>query len=167
MTPIVKAFFDEPTFTVTYVVSDPATKACAIIDSVLDFDPASGRTAHTAADQVIAYVQAEKLKVAWILETHAHADHLTASVYLKEKLGGQVAIGAHITDVQKAFTKIFNLGPEFAIDGRQFDRLFKDGDTFKIGELNGRVMHTPGHTPACIVYVIEDAAFVGDTMFMP
>jgi glyoxylase-like metal-dependent hydrolase (beta-lactamase superfamily II) len=167
MKPAIRSFFDPATSTITHVVREPGGDHCAIIDPVLDFDPKSGRTATESADAVVAYVRQEKLTVDWILETHAHADHLTAAPYLKETLGGKTAIGAHITDVQKVFAGIFNTGPDFATDGSQFDHLFADGDTFKIGAMAGRVMHTPGHTPACITYVIGDAAFVGDTLFMP
>lgn len=167
MSPKVEAFFDEATFTITYVVSDPDERNCAIIDSVLDYDPKSGRTGTGSADRVIEFVHGQRLTVDWILETHAHADHLTAAPYLKDRLGGSIAIGAQIVDVQSIFKKIFNAEPEFATDGSQFDRLFDDGDTFRIGTLVVQVMHTPGHTPACLSYVIGDAAFVGDTLFMP
>lgn len=167
MSPKVEAFFDEATFTITYVVSDPDEGNCAIIDSVLDYDPKSGRTGTGSADRVIEFVHGQRLTVDWILETHAHADHLTAAPYLKDRLGGSIAIGAQIIDVQSIFKKIFNAEPEFATDGSQFDRLFDDGDTFRIGTLVVQVMHTPGHTPACLSYVIGDAAFVGDTLFMP
>ncbi len=163
----IKPFFDKATFTVTYVVTDTATKACAIVDPVLDFDVAAGRTSHASADSVIAYIRDQGLRLEWILETHAHADHLSAGSYIKSVIGGKLAIGTHIVDVQKIFTKVFNLKNGFAPDGTQFDVLFKDGDTLAIGGLNGRVLHTPGHTPACLTYVIEDAAFVGDTLFMP
>lgn len=163
----IKPFFDKATFTVTYVVTDTATKACAIVDPVLDFDAAAGRTSHTSADSVIAYIREQGLRLEWILETHAHADHLSAGSYIKSVIGGKLAIGAHIVDVQKIFTKVFNLKDGFVPDGTQFDVLFKDGDTLAIGGLKGRVLHTPGHTPACLTYVIEDAAFVGDTLFMP
>jgi glyoxylase-like metal-dependent hydrolase (beta-lactamase superfamily II) len=165
--PDVASFFDPATFTATHVVSDAATKLCAIVDSVLDYDPKSGRTATKSADELIAYVKAQGLKVEWILETHAHADHLSASPYLKKKLGGKTAIGEHIADVQQIFKKVFNAEAAFRTDGSQFDHLFKDGEIFRIGEMAARVMHTPGHTPACITYVIGDAAFVGDTLFMP
>lgn len=165
--PDVKAFFDSATFTVTYVVSDPTTCEAAIIDSVLDFDPSSGRTSTASADQVVQFVTSQNLKVKWLLETHAHADHLSAAPYLQEKLGGQIAIGEHIKTVQGVFGKLFNAGTEFEMDGSQFDKLFTDGDTFTIGDLPVVVMHVPGHTPACIAYVIGDAVFVGDTMFMP
>ena len=165
--PVIKAFFDQPTFTVTYVVHDAATKCAAIIDSVFDFDPASGRTSLASADEVIAYVDAQGLKVEWLLETHAHADHLSAAPYLQEKLGGKIAIGEHIVTVQEVFGKLFKAGTEFQRDGSDFDHLFADGDTFKIGTIDVTVMHVPGHTPADIAYVIGDAVFVGDTMFMP
>lgn len=167
MQPFVKAFFDEATFTVSYVVTDPATRACSIIDSVLDFDPASGRTQKDSADSVIAYVQGEGLKVEWILETHVHADHLSAAPYLKQKLGGKLGIGFNITVVQDTFGKVFNAGTDFARDGSQFDHLFTDNEAFSIGSIKARAIHTPGHTPACMAYVIGDAAFVGDTLFMP
>ncbi|KJS34600.1 MAG: beta-lactamase [Rhodospirillaceae bacterium BRH_c57] len=166
-TPTVKTFFDEDTFTATYVVSDAAAKRCAIIDSVLDFDPKSGRTATTSADAVIAYVREAGLTVDWLLETHIHADHLTAAPYLQSKLGGKTAIGEYISTVQKTFAKIFNVESDFATDGSQFDDILRDGDTFTIGDLEGKVLHTPGHTPACLSYLIGDAVFVGDTVFMP
>lgn len=167
MNPDVQAFFDEATFTVSYVVAEPDGARCAIVDSVLDYDPKSGRTSTRSADAIVAHVRERNLTVDWILETHAHADHLTAAPYLKEKLGGRIAIGAHIADVQGIFGKVFNAEPGFRADGSQFDHLFADGDSFRIGKLEGRVMHTPGHTPACLTYVIGDAAFVGDTLFMP
>lgn len=167
MQPHVEAFFDPATFTYSYVVSDPSTQRCAVIDSVLDYDPASGRTSHSSADRLIDYVKTHKLQVDWLLETHVHADHLSAAPYLKRELGGQLAIGEHITTVQNTFGKLFNAGSEFATDGRQFDHLFKDSDTFAIGSLQARALHTPGHTPACMTYVIGDAGFVGDTLFMP
>ena len=165
--PIVTHFFDEPTNTFSYVVQDPDSSACAIIDSVLDFDYAAGRTDIRSANQIIAFVREKRLEVAWILETHVHADHLSAAPYLHEQLGGKTGIGAHIVEVQEIFGKAFNAGTEFARDGSQFDALFKENDTFAIGALEGRVLHTPGHTPACLTYVIGDAAFVGDTLFMP
>jgi len=165
--PEVIAFFDEPTFTVSYVVTDPETKTCAVVDSVLDYDPASGRTKTDSADEIIGYIQAEGLKLEWILETHVHADHLSAAPYIHEKLGGRIAIGAEITTVQNVFGKVFNEGTAFRRDGSQFDTLFVDGDTFRIGTIEAKALHTPGHTPACMTYVIGDAAFVGDTMFMP
>lgn len=166
-TPHVKAFFDEPTFTASYVVHDPATKKAAIIDSVLDFDHAAGRTGFESADEIIAFVESEGLSVDWLLETHAHADHLSAAPYLQEKLGGQLAIGAEILTVQNVFGKIFNEGTEFARDGSQFDRLLNDGDTLMIGEIPLIALHVPGHTPADMAYIIGDAVFTGDTMFMP
>jgi glyoxylase-like metal-dependent hydrolase (beta-lactamase superfamily II) len=165
--PEVKTFFDEATFTATHVVMDPETKRCAIVDSVLDYDPKSGRTSTKSADDVVTYVRGQGLTVDWILETHAHADHLTASIYLKERLGGRSGIGAHIADVQTIFKKVFNTEAGFHADGSQFDHLFEDGETFSVGQLEFRVMHTPGHTPACLTYVVGDSAFVGDTLFMP
>ncbi|MEM9637148.1 MAG: MBL fold metallo-hydrolase [Pseudomonadota bacterium] len=167
MSPIVKAFFDTATNTVSYVVRDPQGAACAIVDSVLDFDHAAGRTDTTSADEIVAFVQSEELQVQWILETHVHADHLSAAPYLQEQLGGQIGIGDQITTVQDTFGKVFNEGTEFQRDGSQFDRLFSDGDSFHIGQMRADVLHTPGHTPACMTYVISDAAFVGDTLFMP
>ena len=164
--PDVKAFFDEATFTVTYVVSDPATNRAVIIDPVLDFDPASGRTSTGSSDEVIAYVRENDLGIDWILETHVHADHLSGAPYLQEKLGGKTAIGADVTAVQETFRGVFNL-PDLATDGSQFDHLFSDGETFSVGDIEGRVIATPGHTPACITYVIGDSAYVGDTLFMP
>jgi glyoxylase-like metal-dependent hydrolase (beta-lactamase superfamily II) len=165
--PDVKAFFDPATFTVSYVVSDPATKQAAIVDSVLDYDPKSGRTSKASADAVIDYVRAQGLTVQWILETHVHADHLSAAPYLKEQVGGQLAIGSNIRTVQDVFGKVFNAGTEFQRDGSQFDRLFEDGEIFQLGSIEARALHTPGHTPACMTYVIGDAGFVGDTLFMP
>ncbi len=167
MTPQVKTFFDEPTFTFSYVVTDPETKQCAIVDSVLDFDYAAGKTDTASADEIIAYVQAEGLTVDWIIETHVHADHISAAPYLQEKLGGKLAIGEHITTVQNVFGKAFNEGTAFQRDGSQFDYLFKDEEQFKVGNIEARAMHTPGHTPACMSYLIGDALFVGDTLFMP
>lgn len=165
--PIVTHFFDEPTNTFSYVVQDPDSTACAIIDSVLDFDYAAGRTDVRSADEIIAFIHHRQLDVTWILETHVHADHLSAAPYLHEKLGGKTGIGAKIVEVQEIFGKAFNAGSEFARDGSQFDALFNEGDVFSIGGLQGKVLHTPGHTPACLTYVIGDAAFVGDTLFMP
>ncbi|MDV2078329.1 MBL fold metallo-hydrolase [Marinobacter xestospongiae] len=165
--PEVTHFFDEPTNTFSYVVRDPGSRACAIIDSVLDFDYAAGRTDVRSADAIIEFVRSQQLEVAWILETHVHADHLSAAPYLHQALGGKTGIGEHIVDVQAIFGKAFNAGTEFARDGSQFDRLFAEGDAFSIGQLQGRVLHTPGHTPACLTYVIGDAAFVGDTLFAP
>ncbi|ATG39308.1 MBL fold metallo-hydrolase [Phaeobacter piscinae] len=167
MKPIVKAFFDEQTNTVSYVVREPDGTACALIDSVLDFDHAAGRTDTRSADKMIAWVKAEGLRAEWILESHVHADHLSAAPYLQEHLGGKIGIGANITLVQDTFGKVFNEGTEFQRDGSQFDALFNEGDSFHIGQLRGDVLHTPGHTPACLTYVIGDAAFVGDTLFMP
>ncbi|WP_342071679.1 MBL fold metallo-hydrolase [Yoonia algicola] len=167
MTPHVKAFFDDATNTVSYVVREPEGRACAIVDSVLDYDQASGRTNMESADEIIAWVKAEDLQVAWILESHVHADHLSAAPYLQEHLGGKIGIGANITVVQDTFGKVFNEGTEFQRDGSQFDALFEDGDSFHIGQMRADVLHTPGHTPACLTYVIGDAAFVGDTLFMP
>lgn len=167
MKPQVKTFFDEPTFTFSYVVSDPETKDCAIVDSVLDFDYAAGTTNTASADAIINYVKAEGLTTQWIIETHVHADHLSAAPYLKEQLGGTLSIGEHITVVQNVFGKAFNAGTEFERDGSQFDHLFKDEETFKVGNIEGRATHTPGQTPACMSYLIGDALFVGDTLFMP
>lgn len=167
MKPDVTAFFDEETNTVSYVVREPQGRACAIIDSVLDFDHAAGRTATHSADRIIDHVRSEGLTVEWILETHVHADHLSAAPYLQEKVGGRIGIGDRITVVQETFGKVFNEGTEFQRDGSQFDALFREGDSFHIGQLRGDVLHTPGHTPACLTYVIGDAAFVGDTLFMP
>jgi glyoxylase-like metal-dependent hydrolase (beta-lactamase superfamily II) len=165
--PEVRAFFDPATFTVSYVVKDPSSNACAIVDSVLDFDPASGRTSHAGADKIVDFVRSQALRVEWILETHAHADHLSGAPYLQAALGGRIAIGAEIVSVQKVFGALFALGADFAPDGRQFDHLFRDGERFTIGGLEAVVLHTPGHTPACLSYVIGDAVFVGDTLFMP
>lgn len=167
MNPTVQGFFDPATWTVSYVVYDKPGSACAIIDSVLDYDPKSGRTRTTSADQLIAFVKSHELQVQWILETHAHADHLSAAPYLRLHLGGQVAIGAGITGVQEVFKGIFNLEPEFRPDGRQFDHLLQDGDCFAIGALTAKAISVPGHTPACMAYQIGDAVFVGDTLFMP
>lgn len=165
--PQVKAFFDEPTFTATYVVSDPETGGAAIVDSVLDFDQPSGRTSTRSADAIIDYVREMGLTVEWLLETHAHADHLSAAPYLQEKLGGLIAIGREILAVQKVFSGIFNEGAAFARDGSQFDHLFEDGEAFAIGGIPVVALHVPGHTPADMAYVAGDVAFVGDTMFMP
>jgi glyoxylase-like metal-dependent hydrolase (beta-lactamase superfamily II) len=165
--PEVHGFFDEATNTVSYIVADPATGTCAIVDSVLDFDPASGRTSTASADMLIAEVKRRGLTLDWILETHVHADHLSAAPYIQERLGGRVGIGERITVVQDTFGKIFNAGTEFQRDGSQFDHLFKDGDRFRIGGIEAYAMSTPGHTPACMTYVVGDAAFVGDTLFMP
>jgi glyoxylase-like metal-dependent hydrolase (beta-lactamase superfamily II) len=166
-TPQVHGIFDPATWTVTYVVYEKVGSACAIIDSVLDYDHKSGRTHTTSADKVIAFVKEKNLKVEWILETHAHADHVTAAPYLKEKLGGVTAIGDHIQQVQKVFQGVFNLEASFKTDGSQFGHLLKEDEEFKIGELTGKTLFVPGHTPACVAYQIGDAVFVGDTMFMP
>ncbi|MEE4121446.1 MAG: MBL fold metallo-hydrolase, partial [Paracoccaceae bacterium] len=165
--PEVTAFFDEPTNTISYVVKDPASNACAVVDSVLDIDYAAGRITHDSADEIIAHIEAEGLSLEWIIETHVHADHLSAAPYIQDRLGGKIAIGEKILVVQDVFGKIFNEGTEFQRDGSQFDRLLKDGDTYKVGGMEVFVMHTPGHTPACMVHVMGDAAFVGDTLFMP
>ena len=167
MGPNITAFFDYATNTISYVVRDPNGSACAIIDSVLDFDFASGRTDTQSADKLINFVTENKLDVQWLLESHVHADHLSAAPYIQMKVGGKIGIGSRFTDVQQTFGKIFNEGTEFQRDGSQFDKLFIEGDTFHIGQLRGDVLHTPGHTPACLTYVVEDAAFVGDTLFMP
>jgi glyoxylase-like metal-dependent hydrolase (beta-lactamase superfamily II) len=167
MKPVVTAFFDGNTNTITYLVTDTSSNICAIVDPVLDFDAASGRTSTGSADQVLNFVKKNSLEVAWILETHAHADHLSAAPYFKSKTGGKVATGKFITQVQATFKKIFNLGDEFRPDGEQFDRLLEEGDKLELGPLHIRVMHTPGHTPACLTLVVGDAAFVGDTLFMP
>ena len=165
--PEVTTFFDEATFTACHVVVDPAAKAAAVVDSVLDFDEKSGRTATESAEDIVAFVRDRQLTVEWLLETHAHADHLSAAPYLQEKLGGKIAIGRGITTVQEVFGKVFNEGTEFRRDGSQFDRLFDDGDSFSIGGIAALALHVPGHTPADVAYVIGDCAFVGDTMFMP
>jgi len=167
MSPDVKAFFDEATNTVSYAVSAPEGLSCAIIDSVLDYDQASGTTSTASADKIVAWVKSEGLQVDWILESHVHADHLSAAPYLQDQLGGRIGIGAEITTVQDTFGKVFNEGTAFQRDGSQFDALFADGESFHIGQMRADVLHTPGHTPACLTYVIGDAAFVGDTLFMP
>ncbi len=168
MRPQVHAFFDDATNTITYLARDPNGRSCAVIDSVLDFDYASGRTDTRSADAVAAFIKDQDLDLQWILETHVHADHLSAAPYLQEALGtGKVGIGDQITVVQDTFGKVFNEGTRFARDGSQFDRLFCDGDSFMIGQMRVEVLHTPGHTPACLTYVVGDAAFVGDTLFMP
>ncbi|MDZ4094204.1 MAG: MBL fold metallo-hydrolase, partial [Paracoccaceae bacterium] len=167
MNPIVTAFFDEATNTLTYVARAPEGRACAVIDSVLDFDYASGRTDTRSADAVLAHIRDQNLDLEWILETHVHADHLSAAPYIQEKAGGKIGIGDRITVVQDTFGKIFNEGTRFQRDGSQFDRLFRQGDSLMIGPMRVGVLHTPGHTPACLTYVIGDAAFVGDTLFMP
>ena len=167
MRPEVQSFFHPPTWTITHVVRDPHGASCAIVDPVLDFDAKSGRTSTAAADQVIAWVRDNGLDVEWLLETHAHADHLTGAQYYKVELGGRIAIGAGITEVQAIFKQLFNTEPGFATDGSQFDHLFDDGESFAIGAMSVEAWHTPGHTPACTTYVAGDAAFVGDTVFMP
>lgn len=167
LNPIVHGIFDPATWTVTYVVYEKEGSACAIIDSVLDYDPKSGRTSTESADKVIAFVREKNLQVQWILETHAHADHLTAAPYLKEHLGGQTAIGDHITAVQRVFKGVFNLEVSFKEDGTQFDHLLQMDETFAIGNLSAHAMYVPGHTPACVAYQVGDAVFVGDTLFMP
>jgi glyoxylase-like metal-dependent hydrolase (beta-lactamase superfamily II) len=166
MNPTVQAFFHEPTFTVSYLVTDPESRKAAVIDPVLDFDPKSGRTGHRSADAILAAVSAAKAELVWILETHVHADHLSAAGYLKSKSGGRTGIGAAVNTVQRFFKPVFN-ATDLEPDGRQFDRLFGDGDRFPIGALEAQVLHTPGHTPACISYLVGDAVFVGDTLFMP
>ena len=165
--PEVKAFFDNDSNTVSYVVTDPATKKAAIIDSVMDFDYASGTISYDHADMIIEYVTTQKLDVEWLIETHVHADHLSAAPYIQQKLGGKLGISDRISEVQKVFGKMFNAGTEFERDGSQFDQLFADRDWYKIGELDGVAIATPGHTPACMVHLIGDAVFVGDTLFMP
>ncbi|MBL4896579.1 MAG: MBL fold metallo-hydrolase [Erythrobacter sp.] len=165
--PSIAGFFDEATNTVSYVVHDPTTDEAAIIDSVLDFEVASGRTSNGSADRIIEYVTYNNLKVTWLIETHAHADHISAAPYLQERLGGKLAIGRGIIRVQEVFGKLFNAGTDFERDGSQFDKLFEDGETFKVGELEGIALHVPGHTPADMAFIIGDAAFVGDTLFMP
>lgn len=165
--PVVHTFFDEATFTATHVVHDPVTRRTAIIDSVLNFDQASGRTSHAGADAIIAYVRDHELAVDWLLETHAHADHLSAAPYLQRHLGGTIVIGQDILTVQKVFGDIFNEGPAFLRDGTQFDDLMADGHRFRLGDIDAIALHVPGHTPACLAYVIGDAVFVGDTLFMP
>lgn len=167
MQPSVEAFFDPATYTFSYVVADPDSGRCALIDSVLDYDAAAGRTGRQSAQRLIDHVRDRQLTVEWILETHVHADHLSAAPLLREQLGGKLAIGAHITTVQETFATLFNAGAAFARDGSQFDVLFDDGDCFNVGGIAARALHTPGHTPACMTYVIGDAAFVGDTLFMP
>lgn len=165
--PLIQALFDPDTFTVSYVVHDSTTRSAAIIDSVLDFDPASGRTSTSSAEKIVAFVRRHDLEVEWHLETHAHADHLSAAPYLQGVLGGKIAIGEHIVTVQETFGDLFHLGSEFHRDGSDFDRLFADGEQFRIGNLDVGVMHVPGHTPACVAYAIGNAVFVGDTLFMP
>jgi len=165
--PEVHHFFDKPTNTFSYVVKDPASNACAVIDSVLDLDYASGRTSHAGADRIIAFVKEKGWKNEWIIETHVHADHLSAAPYIQQQLGGKLGIGDSINIVQDTFGKVFNAGTEFQRDGSQFDCLFADGASYMIGSMRAHALHTPGHTPACMTHVIGDAAFVGDTIFMP
>ncbi len=165
--PVVTAFFDKETNTISYVVKDPASSACAVIDSVMDIDYAAGRIAYAGADAIIQHIADSGLTLEWIIETHAHADHLSAAPYIQQKLGGKMGIGEGIKIIQDTFGKIFNEGTEFQRDGSQFDRLFTDGDSYAIGTMTAHVLHTPGHTPACMTHVIGDAAFVGDTLFMP
>lgn len=165
--PEVTGFFDEDTNTISYVVKDPGSSSCAVIDSVLNLDYAAGRTAHLHANRIIAYIRENGLKLELQIETHVHADHLSAAPYIQEQLGGKISIGACITVVQETFGKVFNEGSEFQRDGSQFDLLFHDGDTYRIGAMQGLAIHTPGHTPACMIHIIGNAAFVGDTLFMP
>lgn len=165
--PEVTAFFDAPTNTISYVVKDPDSNACAVVDSVMDIDYAAGRITYDSADAIITHIRAHGLKLEWLIETHVHADHLSAAPYIQGKLGGKIGIGEQITVVQEVFGKVFNEGTEFRRDGSQFDRLFKDGNSYSIGSLKAFALHTPGHTPACMTHVIGDAAFVGDTLFMP
>ncbi len=165
--PEVQAFFDEATNTISYVVKDPNSNACAVIDSVMDIDYAAGRITYDHADQMIDYIRKNDLELEWIIETHVHADHLSAAPYIQQQLGGKIGIGENITIVQDVFGKIFNEGTEWKRDGSEFDKLFKDGDTYQIGTMKAVAMHTPGHTPACMTHVVGDAAFVGDTLFMP
>ncbi|MEQ3725173.1 MBL fold metallo-hydrolase [Alcanivorax sp.] len=165
--PVVTAFFDQDTNTVSYVVTDPATHHCAIIDSVLDYNPNAGRTAYSSAQRIVNHIQQNNLTVDWLLETHVHADHLSAAPWIQQQVGGRLAIGEHICTVQETFGEVFNAGTDFARDGRQFDHLFKDGEHYKVGSIDARPIHTPGHTPACMSHVIGDAVFVGDTLFMP
>lgn len=165
--PEVHGFFDPATNTISYVVRDPASDACAVIDSVMDIDYAAGRITYDHADEIVAFITARGWRLEWLIETHVHADHLSAAPYIQSKLGGKIGIGERITLVQETFGKIFNEGTEFQRDGSQFDALLKDGDTYSIGSLQAVAIHTPGHTPACMTHVIGDAAFVGDTLFMP
>lgn len=165
--PEVTGFFDPETSTISYVVKDPGSAACAVIDSVMDIDYAAGRISHAHADQIIAFIRERNLSLEWLIETHVHADHLSAAPYIQRALGGKLGIGRKITVVQETFGKIFNEGTEFQRDGSQFDRLFDDGDRYRIGAMTCQAIHTPGHTPACMTHVIGNAAFVGDTLFMP
>ena len=165
--PIVKGFFDTATNTISYVVKDPSSTACAIIDSVMDIDYAAGRITPDHADELIAYIQSNGMTLDWIIESHVHADHLSAAPYIQDKIGGQIGVGAGIIEIQETFGKIFNEGTEFQRDGSQFDRLFEEGDTYHVGNMQCFAIFTPGHTPACMVHVMGNAAFVGDTLFMP
>jgi len=165
--PDVKAFFDQQSNTISYVVKDPQSKFCAVIDAVMQFDYAAGRLSYDSADEMINYISSNQLTLEWIIETHVHADHLSGAPYIQEKLGGKIGIGEHIQSVQKTFGKIFNEGTEFERDGSQFDKLFKDNDKYSVGQMNCFAIHTPGHTPACMVHIMGDAAFCGDTLFMP
>ena len=165
--PQVQAFFDEATNTISYIVKDPTSNSCAIVDSVMDIDYAAGRITYDHADELIRQIEAQGLKLEWIIETHVHADHLSAAPYIQDKLGGKIGVGAKIMVIQETFGKVFNEGTEFQRDGSQFDQLFEDGDTYRIGELEATTLYTPGHTPACMTHVMGDAAFVGDTLFMP
>ena len=165
--PLVTPFFDDQTNTYSYVVKDPASQSCAVIDSVLDIDYAAGRISTAGADRLMAYIRDQQLELSWIIETHVHADHLSAAPYIQQQLGGQIGIGKHITQVQNTFGKVFNAGTEFARDGSQFDRLFDDGDEYQVGEMSCTAIHTPGHTPACMAHIMGDSVFVGDTLFMP
>lgn len=165
--PNVLAFFDEPTNTFSYVVKDPASNACAVVDSVMEIDYAAGRLSLHGADKIIDYIRSQNLELQWIIETHVHADHLSAAPYIQEKLGGKIGIGAEITTVQNTFGKVFNEGTDFCRDGSQFDQLFNDGDEYMVGELRCHALHTPGHTPACMTHIMGDAGFIGDTLFMP
>ena len=165
--PDVKAFFDQQSNTISYVVKDPQSEFCAVVDAVMQFDYAAGRLSYDSADEMINYISSNQLTLEWIIETHVHADHLSGAPYIQEKLGGKIGIGEHIQSVQKTFGKIFNEGTEFERDGSQFDKLFKDNDKYSVGEMNCFAIHTPGHTPACMVHIMGDAAFCGDTLFMP
>jgi glyoxylase-like metal-dependent hydrolase (beta-lactamase superfamily II) len=167
VTPEVQAFFDEATNTISYIVKDPTSNSCALIDTVMDIDYAAGRITFDHADELIRQIKAQDLKLEWIIETHVHADHLSAAPYIQQKLGGKIGVGSKITVVQDTFGKVFNEGTEFQRDGSQFDALFEDGDTYMVGNMQAFAMYTPGHTPACMVHVMGDAAFVGDTLFMP
>lgn len=164
---VIKCFFDEETNTATYLVADSQAKECAVIDSVLNFEQSSGSTSTELADEIIDYINNQQWQCHWILETHAHADHITAAPYLQSKLGGKTAIGSYIVDVQKTFKPIFNIESQFETNGRQFDQLLNEGDVLSLGQFSINILHTPGHTPACITYIVDDVAFVGDTLFMP